>query len=151
MQKGIAPENIKMILKNFHKAGIEVNLQFFTGFPTELREEAYKTLDFITAHRDIIDSVSYCGVFQCLRGSEIFSSPKHYGITKIHKKDRRDLILPYRYEVDSGIDMEEAEEISTFVREKINKLYSYPSFIMFPAPNLNAHRLLFSSCKAADK
>ena len=47
MRKGTKPEQIKAIIKACAKTGIRPFVMFFTGFPTETREEATETIRFI--------------------------------------------------------------------------------------------------------
>jgi radical SAM superfamily enzyme YgiQ (UPF0313 family) len=143
MQKGTNLKTIKSVLKNCRLANITTNLQFFIGFPTETLEEANETLEFILKNKNIIDSVSFAGPFRLFKDTKIFESSVRYGISRIYEKARDSLDLRYKYEVKSGMDMQEVERIGRLFRKKINKFY--PKDLMYPCPGFNAHRLLYSS------
>ncbi|MFA5411392.1 MAG: radical SAM protein [Candidatus Omnitrophota bacterium] len=150
MRKGTDPVTIKKVLKNFHRVKIKNNLQFFIGFPTETRQEAYQTLNFILKNKAIIDSVSLGGTFQLFEDAFIFKMAEKYGIDKIYRKNRDNLELQFAYRVKSGMSPREARKIAPLFRAQLNSFY--PFSCMFPTPNFNEHRLLFSShCANADE
>lgn len=143
MQKGTNPVTIKKVLQNFHRVKIKNNLQFFIGFPTETKQEAYQTLNFMLKNKAIIDSVSLGGAFQLFEDALIFKTAEKYGINKIYGKNRDNLELQFAYRVKSGMSAREAKKIVSLFRTQLNS--SYPFSCMFPAPNFNGHRLLLAS------
>jgi len=143
MHKGTNLKTIKAVLENRQQAEINIDLQFFIGFPTETRQEANQTLDFIVKNKKLINSVSFGGPFLLYGDTKIFKSPREYGISRIYDKDADNLELHYDYEVKSGMDMQEVNKACGEFRKKINKLY--PDKLMYPCPGFNAHRLLYSS------
>jgi len=143
MDKGTKVKTMKPVLHNFRNAGITTDIQFFIGFPTQTKEEVRETLSFIRDQRSFIDTVSFTGGFRLIRDARIFSDAKRFGIRRVFARSHRDFRLNHDYETVSGLSMREAGALAMVIRERMEE--AFPARFMYPAPNLNAHRLLYSS------
>ncbi|MCZ7399595.1 MAG: radical SAM protein, partial [Candidatus Methanoperedens sp.] len=74
MDKGIKKDNALKICKFCADAGIWTHLFLIFGFPTETRNEARETMDFILQNNQIIRSMSF-GSFQLTRHSKVYENP----------------------------------------------------------------------------
>ena len=110
MDKGIKKDNALKICKFCAEAGIWTHLFLIFGFPTETRNEARETMDFILQNNQIIRSVSF-GSFQLTRHSKVYENPASFDVNKIVQNDSIDLSLWYDYEVSGGMPKREIEEI----------------------------------------
>lgn len=106
--QNLAPEDIQKILAAIQAAGIKIALCAFFGFPTETKEEARLTLDFLLANIELFDFVRvqpFCLEDQTLMAME----PEKFGIAKIFKEDKNvGRRLGYYFEPKEGLSQEEA-------------------------------------------
>jgi len=145
MEKGTDFKTIKSVLKNIGDQRICADFQFFTGFPTESEKEARRTINFALSRYGKNTSVSFNGPFQLFESTKIFASPDKYGITKIHKKNKDNILLNHKYDAVGGMDTSVRDDLVFSVRKKICNLDDRFQFIMYPSPNFNAHTLLYAS------
>jgi radical SAM superfamily enzyme YgiQ (UPF0313 family) len=119
MKKGIRVAHIKSILKNFKDAGIQTHVSCMTGFPTETKEEAEETRRFLETNRDLYTTWGV-QTFSLEGGTEIDRHPEKFGITRVFRKDRvrHGLRYGYRFEAESGMSWDEAEEITRKIQDK---------------------------------
>jgi anaerobic magnesium-protoporphyrin IX monomethyl ester cyclase len=123
MDKRNTVENDLRILKACNDAGLAVNLQTFIGFPTETREEACKTIDFIAASEGSIISYGFCK-FDLCRDTPVFENPNNYGIT-IHPIPKDGSYLAnIEFEQSSGMSREETESVYNEGLTRLEKIYS---------------------------
>ncbi|MCE8422499.1 MAG: PqqD family peptide modification chaperone [Candidatus Methanoperedens sp.] len=118
MDKGIRKENVLKICQYSIDAGIWTHLFLIFGFPTETRDEAKETMDFILENNNIIRSMSF-GSFQLTKHSIVYENPENFKIMKTDQKDSIDLSLWYEYEVKCGMTRRETDE---FIQEFYNQL-----------------------------
>ncbi len=118
MDKGIKKDNALKICKFCADAGIWTHLFLIFGFPTETRNEARETMDFILQNNQIIRSMSF-GSFQLTRHSKVYENPSSFDVNKIVQNDSMDMSLWYDYEASGGMSKRETEEI---IQEFYNKL-----------------------------
>ncbi len=111
MKKGTTRETAARVCRNVHDAGIWNHLYVFFGFPTETRQEASETADFLFCNRDSICSFNI-GHFILSKGSAVMRCPEEYGITKIKADPENDFLLTFNYEVSSGLTTGQAYELS---------------------------------------
>ncbi len=113
MNKGIRVDDVKSILKHFKEAGIKTHLSFMIGFPTETREEADKTKQFIVENKDLY-STKYVQTFILEAGTELDRTPEKFGITKVFRNNKigHGTRYGYQFETKSGLFRDEAEEIT---------------------------------------
>lgn len=85
MRKSFTVDLAKRVIKETKEAGIAVGIFWIVGFPTEDETDFQKSIDFLREVKDYVATVTPgygCGI---LRGSELFSDYKRFGIT--HKED----------------------------------------------------------------
>ncbi len=117
MEKGQTPEDVTYVSKACHDAGISVTWYAMVGFPSETRQEALKTLDFIEEHAGIIQEVSL-QTFHIDEVAEIFRCPDRYDITILDDPEA-DLQLYHDYTVPTGMSQAEAAELHAEVRGRL--------------------------------
>ncbi len=81
MKKAFTVELAKRVIRETHEAGIAVGIFWIIGFPTENESDFQESLNFLNEVRDYVDSVTPgygCGI---LKGSELFTEYKKYGVT----------------------------------------------------------------------
>ena len=130
MRKGIQRETVDRIIKDCLEKGIAIHVYLITGFPTETREEAFESVDFILNNDPLINSLGFScqpSLFELEKASPILDLPASYGIVKIMEPKGHDLSLGYFYEVDKGMTAKEADEVYNQVMDKIyNKVSPFP-------------------------
>jgi hypothetical protein len=94
-------------LRGAHDAGIWNHTFNFFGFPTETREEAEETANFLITNSDIIHSEG-TGTFSFEHNAPVSKDPLSFGVTNVIEKSGNVLELYYDYQVDSGIDADQA-------------------------------------------
>lgn len=82
MNKGLNPERIREISRNFHQAGIAVSWMTFLGHPGETVQEGLATLALIEAQAADVDQF-IVGDFNLTPGSLIAGKPGQYGIGSV--------------------------------------------------------------------
>ncbi len=110
MKKGIKKENMQEVIDNFHKAGVNVWLLFFLGFPGERPEEAAETLDFIHLNRDKIAAAG-SGTFVLTRHSDVHEHPNDYNVSITSPDREKDMALSYDFESEETIPQESARKM----------------------------------------
>ena len=125
MDKGIKLDNVLDICRYSTDAGIWNHLFLIFGFPTETREEAKETMDFILQNNDIIRSVAF-GSFQLTKHSKVYENPASFDVTNIVQDDDIDISLWYDYEVNRGMSKGETDE---FIQQFYTQLSArFPDF-----------------------
>lgn len=104
MNKGTDIQTIRKMLKNCSEVGIHTYAMFFLGFPSETKEEALKTIEFIDENIEYINYYSF-GPFILTKNIDIFQNPQRYGV-KVYNNDN-DLALSVHYDVDVGLSEDE--------------------------------------------
>lgn len=82
MNKGLTPERIREISRNFHQAGIAVSWMTFLDHPGETAAEGMATLELIESQAADVDQF-IVGEFNLTPGSLISGNPGHYGISSL--------------------------------------------------------------------
>ena len=127
MDKGIETEITKNIIDDCDKTGIAIHMYVIVGFPSETREEALETLDFVISNEKFLNakgaSCLAC-LFELEKHAPILRDPGKYGLTKIGHPKQDDLSLGYFYETDRGMTPEESCEVYEYVRSEIDKRLS---------------------------
>ncbi len=100
-------EEIRKILAVIKSGGICISVCVFFGFPTETRQEAKATLDFLLGNIDLFDEVRMQTF--CLEDlAPVFQEPEKFKITKIYTQDKSvGRRLSYRFETTEGMTQEE--------------------------------------------
>lgn len=81
MRKTFIVELAKKVIRETYEAGIAVGIFWIIGFPTENESDFQKSINFLNEIKDFVDTVTPgygCGI---LKGSELFTDYKKYGIT----------------------------------------------------------------------
>jgi len=127
MDKGIETEITRNIMDNCEETGIAIHMYVIVGFPSETREEALETLDFVISNEKFLKakgaSCLAC-LFELEKHAPILRDPGKYGLTKIGHPKQDDMSLGYFYETDRGMTPEESGEVYEYVRSEIDKRLS---------------------------
>ncbi|MHC4320771.1 MAG: B12-binding domain-containing radical SAM protein [Planctomycetota bacterium] len=130
MDKGIETEITKNIIDNCDEIGIAIHMYVIVGFPSETREEALETLDFVISNEKFLKSKGascLACLFELEKHAPILRDPGKYGLTKIGHPKQDDLSLGYFYETDRGMTPEESGKVYEHVRSEIdNRLSIFP-------------------------
>ncbi len=113
MDKGITPRDASRILHACAAAGIRAFIMFFTGFPSETRAEAERTVEFVEQHRDFITHIA-TSRFVLEPRAPAFGRQDRYGLTDVSRHEDGDLKTWYKYRVTKGMN---APEVSALVSE----------------------------------
>ena len=127
MDKGIETEITKNIIDYCDETGIAIHMYVIVGFPSETREEALETLDFVISNEKFLKSKGascLACLFELEKHAPILRDPGKYGLTKIGHPKQDDLSLGYFYETDGGMTPEESGEVYEYVRSEIDKRLS---------------------------
>ena len=111
IDKGANQEIERESLRKSSDAGIWNHTFLFFGFPTETREEAMDTINFLKDNIDNIHSFGP-GVFLLNRDSSVFQYPEKYSITKVISDPDSDLAMNLDFEINVGMSREEAVELN---------------------------------------
>jgi radical SAM superfamily enzyme YgiQ (UPF0313 family) len=140
MCKGTSAWRIAFILDSARRAGVWNLLFVMFGFPTETDAERLETLGFLEAHRESIHALSRSR-FVLLEGSEVFSNPGRFGISRIMDRPLRDPVsIAYDYEVTEGLTQKEASEMFERSLARLSAIGRSPWFGQF-----REHMLLFAA------
>jgi hypothetical protein len=112
----------------------------FFGFPTETREEAVETLQFLHDNRDVIHEVLR-GTFVLDRGSPIFDNPKAFSITKMEPVGSYPRMDQFNYKVSTGMSAGEAKAL---LNEAIPYLRCFNVFTSHLGKNREHSCLIYS-------
>lgn len=131
MIKGTNVSMIEEVIHHCAQAGIGINLQTIMGFPTETKEEAKETVDFMIAHEEDIDTICI-SPFTLQPGSLVDRNPSKYGITHIHREAQAesDIVLGYNYQVGSGVKQGDILAEVEFHSARLKKYYRNPSALI---------------------
>jgi len=81
MNKHFSITNAEEVLRNSHQAGINIQVNFMFGIPTETEEDFKQSLEFLRRNRENIDSVlasqSFCVID---KGTYLHTHAKEFGI-----------------------------------------------------------------------
>jgi len=106
----ISKAEISGIFFALKTSGIKVRATVLFGFPTETRQEARETLDFLAGNRKSIHKV-WAQAFSLEEGTYIFNHPEEFGITKINYADKNSgERIGFRYESNQGMSSKERDK-----------------------------------------
>ncbi len=130
MDKGIETEITRNIMDYCIESEIAIHMYIIIGFPSETKEEALETFNFVISNKKFLDSKGascLACLFELEKHAPILRDPGKYGLTKIGHPKYDDLSLGYLYETDRGMTPEESREVYESVRSEIdNKLSIFP-------------------------
>jgi len=118
MKKMQRQADVIPILESLKGAGLEIVLFILIGFPTETREEAAETLDFLLRRRDLYDRC-FLHHFNLEEETPIFREPKVFGIRNVSDDKDSGFRAGYTFEVTSGMTRQESAQ---FVEEGNRRL-----------------------------
>lgn len=123
MQKGFRIEDVPKVLQGLSKAGVDATLYLMVGFPSETKEEVYKTLHFIEKIQDSLTPYAhyYVSPFAVPLLSPIHKEPSKFEISKISEPAADYLGNPYTFEFEtsSGMTRKEMREVYVEFRNKV--------------------------------
>ncbi len=122
IDKGTCQEVERDVLLQSHEAGIWNHCFLFFGFPTETREEAQDTIDFLKNNLNSIHSFGP-GVFLLNRDSSVYQYPDKYSIKKIVQDPEADIAMNLDFEIDSGMSREEAKAMNDACIQMAQELF----------------------------
>lgn len=123
MQKGNTPENMLSVMKNMKNAGIQNILSCLIGFPTETKEEAWESIQFLKSNRDWYYWV-YIVHFGLI--SDMCNNAEKYGLYDINYNDliRYDdsgfTALGHPYKTTIGMTVDEAFKVIKDGRKELD-------------------------------
>lgn len=109
MMKGQSLKSVVEVAENCAKADISVTFYAMVGFPTETREEARATLQFLEQHAGTVREVSL-QTFHIDEVALTYREPERFGL-RILDDPGADLALYHDYEAESGMTQEDAAEM----------------------------------------
>ncbi len=111
MQKGQSPRATLEVARNCARAGISITFYAMVGFPSETRDEARATLDFLRAAADegTLREVSL-QTFHIDEVAKTYHEPERFGI-RVLTDPTSDLQLYHAYESEAGMTQSEAAEM----------------------------------------
>ncbi len=109
MKKGQSLEAVSEVARACNDAGISVTFYAMVGFPSETREEARATLQFLREHAGVVREVSL-QTFHIDEVAQTYREPELFGI-EILDDAEADLQLYHDYTSESGMTQEEAAEM----------------------------------------
>jgi len=112
IDKGTDQKTEREVLEKSHKAGIWNHSFMFFGFPTETRDEAQDTINFLEKNLHSIHSFGP-GVFLLNRDSSCYQYPEKFSITKIIENPDSNIAMNLDFEASSGMSREEAVKMNT--------------------------------------
>ena len=109
MMKGQSLKSVVEVAQNCAKADISVTFYAMVGFPTETRDEARATLEFLEQHAGTVREVSL-QTFHIDEVALTYREPERFGL-KILDDPGANLALYHDYEAESGMTQQEAAEM----------------------------------------
>ena len=120
VEKGTDLEEAERVLRHTHEAGINATLYTMVGLPTETREEADLTRQFIVRNADVIGEVSL-QMFNLDMVSPMYREPARFGIARI-ADDPRELAPGERPAQDLARYLEH-ESVSGMTRDDVREAF----------------------------
>jgi hypothetical protein len=127
MHKGIEADIAKNAIKYCLDSGVAIHLYIIVGFPSETKEEAFETLDFIISNDRLMKSRGVSCLpclFELEKHAPIMREPGRYGLTSIAHPKEDDMSLGYFYEVSTGMSPDEASDIYSHIKGEIDERLS---------------------------
>ncbi|MCP5004125.1 MAG: radical SAM protein [Planctomycetes bacterium] len=124
MDKGTETEITRDIINSCLDSSIAIHMYVIVGFPSETREEAFETLDFVLSHKRFMESKgASCLVclFELEKHAPILRDPGKYSLSRIGHPKRDDLSLGYFYETDRGMTPDESSQVYEEIKSEIDQ------------------------------
>lgn len=120
MNKGITKERISQTLGNSSSSHIWNHVCLIVGFPTETREEAGETLEFLKKNREYIGS-AVASKFLLELDSKICNNPEKYGVSNVVRDKDKDFQFMFDYDTCEGMNKEEIQKVCNEFQDAIRK------------------------------
>lgn len=122
MNKGIHLDDVRFVLKNMKSANVKPVLSCLIGFPTETREEAMESVNFLLDNKQQYDQafLVHYGLI-----SDMYLDKEYYGLKSIdfdnpiRYDDSGYLALGYKYQTSRGMTVEEAFDVIDYGRKAL--------------------------------
>lgn len=116
--KGQTYQSVINFVKRCHKVGIGIKFNVFIGFPTETKEEVFKTFEMIRKYRVDADMLALQR-FVLEKDVPIFKNPEKFGIKSITPcVPGAELNLLYRFKPVKGISEKTAQSlVKSFIKK----------------------------------
>lgn len=121
MMKGQSLKSTVQVATNCAKAHISVTFYAMVGFPSETKEEARATVDFLVQHADVVREVSL-QTFHIDEVAQTYKRPEDFGIT-ILDDPTADIELYHDYLSEAGMTQAEAAEVFEEMMAALRKHY----------------------------
>ncbi len=124
MKKGVKLEWVDETVEQCLRIGIAMHFYLICGFPTETREEAMESVNFVLQNRRLLDSPGFSCIasqFDLEKGTPIEQNPEEWHITRLYTPPDHDLSLGYSYDASVGMTAEEANELYQEIVEKLSR------------------------------
>lgn len=126
MRKGTTIEGALRVLQDADREGIWNHACMIAGFPTETKEEAGGSVEFVREHSDIIHSFIFYP-FALFRNTYIFHHPEEFHIRDIKMEEGPMAERYTSYTQEKGMTPEEAREFVPRARRSLlEKTYQRP-------------------------
>ncbi len=142
--KGINVETAGRVLRNLSRAGIGVHLFMILGSPTERREEAQMTMDFLRQHAELLDANRLTVTFGPLflsPHSALATSPEQFGVNRLVVADPDNDLgseEKFLFESPGGLSRAEASALAArWYRELEENLHHYGIHRLLWGPEIN--------------
>lgn len=123
MKKGTEKAVIGQILETTASVGIQNMILYFVGFPTETREEAIESMQFLLDHQDQV-KFAIAGQFLLEESSPIYENPTAFAITEASPLSTgSDLGIIYDYKTSTGMSATEAAKIKDLINDRTGGLH----------------------------
>ncbi|MBN2119848.1 MAG: radical SAM protein [Candidatus Omnitrophica bacterium] len=117
MNKSINLGEVKEVLENTRKAGIDTQLNFVVGFPGENEEDFAKTKEFIRSNLKNISGITNLNMCNVTLGSDLMVNSQKYGV---RLPENREIIDTHWTAEDNTYEvrLKRIRELIDFTREK---------------------------------
>ena len=111
IDKGTCKQVEHDVLQRSDQAGIWNHSFLFFGFPTETKDEAQETIDFLMNNLNSVHSFGP-GVFLLNRDSSCYQYPEKFAISKIMQDPEANIAMNLDFVCDEGMTRQEAVEMN---------------------------------------
>lgn len=130
MRKDVDLEQVEKIMKVFLQTDIILNIFCIIGFPSETKEEAFQTRDFIKKNLHLLKGEISIAPFRLGVDTYIHHHLDEYGVTIIPRQPKEEFSTDFNYQVKEGLSQRETEElVKQFYQELNIKYFSGKAFI----------------------
>ncbi|MBI4382853.1 MAG: radical SAM protein [Nitrospinae bacterium] len=124
MKKGVEQAVIDKTVEECLRIGIAMHFYLIVGFPTETRDEAMESVNFVMSNRRLLDSPGFSCIasqFDLEKGTPIEKNPAEWHITRLHTPPEHDLSLGYSYDITAGMTADEATQVYQEIVERVSR------------------------------